>query len=163
MHDYYKKGAQCKRKSLAFNPTLNVQLTVFQSILGFLLGFFLPEKLKRIDLTANEISAIDDKAFMDLPELEEVVIRENHISQLPALPETMTLIDASHNNIGSKGIHHEAFKVRTPSILTIIHVMPIRATITFQMTLLQIDCIIHIIKVILVCTISGVCPSGRSF
>lgn len=85
---------------------------------------------------------------MALPELEEVVIRENHISQLPALPETMTLVDASHNNIGSKGIHHEAFKVRTPSILTIIHVIPIRATITFQMSLLQIDCIIHSIEVI---------------
>uniref|UniRef100_A0A4W6E3X2 Epiphycan n=1 Tax=Lates calcarifer TaxID=8187 RepID=A0A4W6E3X2_LATCA len=53
-------------------------------------------KLKRIDLT-----------------LEELVIRENHISQLPALPETMTLIDASHNSIGTKGIHKEAFKDMT--------------------------------------------------
>lgn len=53
---------------------------------------------------------------MALPELEELVIRENHISQLPALPETMTLIDASHNNIGTKGIHNEAFKVCTASI-----------------------------------------------
>lgn len=76
----------------------------------------LPDKLKRIDLTANEIKTIDDKAFLGLPELEELVIRENHITQLPALPETMTLIDASHNNIGSKGIHKEAFKVRTPSL-----------------------------------------------
>lgn len=84
--------------------------------------FRLPsDKLKRIDLTANEITSIDDLAFLGLPELEEVVIRENHISQLPALPETMTLIDASHNNIGSKGIHNEAFKVCTPSILTITH------------------------------------------
>ncbi|XP_042367655.1 epiphycan [Plectropomus leopardus] len=70
-------------------------------------------KLKRIDLTANEIRSIDDKAFMGLPELEELVIRENHISQLPALPETMSLIDASHNNIGTKGIHNEAFKDMT--------------------------------------------------
>ncbi|XP_040886264.1 uncharacterized protein LOC121176286 [Toxotes jaculatrix] len=70
-------------------------------------------KLKKIDLTANEIRAIDDKAFLGLPELEELVIRENHISQLPALPETMTLIDASHNNIGTKGIHKEAFKDMT--------------------------------------------------
>uniref|UniRef100_A0A3B3ZH39 LRRNT domain-containing protein n=1 Tax=Periophthalmus magnuspinnatus TaxID=409849 RepID=A0A3B3ZH39_9GOBI len=70
-------------------------------------------KLKRIDLTANEITSIDEKAFIGLPELEELVIRENHISQLPALPETMTLIDASHNNIGSKGIHREAFKDMT--------------------------------------------------
>ncbi|CAJ1054739.1 epiphycan isoform X2 [Xyrichtys novacula] len=70
-------------------------------------------KLKRIDLTANEIKTIDDKAFIGLPELEELVIRENHISQLPALPETMSLIDASQNNIGTKGIHKEAFKDMT--------------------------------------------------
>ncbi|KAG8005592.1 Epiphycan [Nibea albiflora] len=75
--------------------------------------FAFMNKLKRIDLTANAITSIDDKAFMGLPELEELVIRENHISQLPALPETMTLIDASHNNIGSKGIHNEAFKDMT--------------------------------------------------
>nr|XP_029136966.1 opticin [Labrus bergylta] len=70
-------------------------------------------KLKRIDLTANEIKSIDDRAFMGMPQLEELVIRENHISQLPALPETMSLIDASHNNIGTKGIHREAFKDMT--------------------------------------------------
>ncbi|XP_029969439.1 epiphycan isoform X1 [Salarias fasciatus] len=70
-------------------------------------------KLKRIDLTANEITSIDEKAFVGLPELEELVIRENHVSQLPALPETMTLIDGSHNNIGTKGIHKEAFKDMT--------------------------------------------------
>ncbi|XP_041637288.1 epiphycan [Cheilinus undulatus] len=70
-------------------------------------------KLKRIDLTANEIKSVDDGAFLGLPELEELVIRENHISQLPSLPETMTLIDASHNNIGTKGIHKEAFKDMT--------------------------------------------------
>uniref|UniRef100_A0A3Q3LXM5 Epiphycan n=1 Tax=Mastacembelus armatus TaxID=205130 RepID=A0A3Q3LXM5_9TELE len=67
-------------------------------------------KLKRIDLTANEIRTIEDRAFLGLPGLEELVIRENHLSQLPALPNTMTLIDASHNNIGTKGIHKEAFK-----------------------------------------------------
>ncbi|XP_015256376.1 PREDICTED: uncharacterized protein LOC107101828 [Cyprinodon variegatus] len=70
-------------------------------------------KLKKIDLTANQITSIEDRAFMGLPELEELIIRENHISQLPTLPETMTLIDASHNKIGTKGIHKEAFKDMT--------------------------------------------------
>ncbi|XP_077450133.1 epiphycan isoform X2 [Stigmatopora argus] len=70
-------------------------------------------KLKRIDLTANAISSIETKAFMGLPELEELVIRENHISQMPTLPETMTLIDASHNNIDSRGITKEAFNDMT--------------------------------------------------
>ncbi|XP_041833609.1 epiphycan isoform X2 [Melanotaenia boesemani] len=75
--------------------------------------FAFMNKLKRIDLTANEITSIEDRAFIGLPELEELVMRENYISQLPSLPETMTLIDASHNNIGSKGIHKEAFKDMT--------------------------------------------------
>ncbi|KAM9824826.1 epiphycan [Neosynchiropus ocellatus] len=70
-------------------------------------------KLKRIDLTANEIATLDDKTFMGLPNLEELVLRENRISQLPTLPETMTLIDASHNSIASKGVHKEAFKDMT--------------------------------------------------
>ncbi|KAM3588076.1 uncharacterized protein V6R79_020658 [Siganus canaliculatus] len=72
--------------------------------------FAFMNKLKRIDLTANEITSIDEDAFLGLPVLEELVIRENHVSQLPGLPVTMTLVDASHNNIGTKGIHHEAFK-----------------------------------------------------
>lgn len=67
-------------------------------------------------MTANEIKSIDDDAFLGLPELEELVIRENHISQLPGLPKTMTLIDGSHNDIGSKGLHHEAFKVHTANL-----------------------------------------------
>lgn len=78
--------------------------------------FGLSGKLKRIDLTANQIRSIDDDTFLGLPELEELVIRENHVSQLPGLPNTMTLIDGSHNDISSKGIHHEAFKVRTPNL-----------------------------------------------
>uniref|UniRef100_A0A8C8DYZ0 Epiphycan n=2 Tax=Oryzias sinensis TaxID=183150 RepID=A0A8C8DYZ0_9TELE len=75
--------------------------------------FAFMNKLKRVDLTANEITAIDGTAFIGLPELEELVVRQNHLTQLPALPETMTLIDASHNSIGSKGIHKEAFKDMT--------------------------------------------------
>ncbi|CAG01882.1 unnamed protein product, partial [Tetraodon nigroviridis] len=75
--------------------------------------FAFMNKLKRIDLTANKIKSIDDDAFLGLPELEELVIRENHVSQLPGLPNTMTLIDGSHNDISSKGIHHEAFKEMT--------------------------------------------------
>uniref|UniRef100_A0A3B3BIR8 Epiphycan n=1 Tax=Oryzias melastigma TaxID=30732 RepID=A0A3B3BIR8_ORYME len=70
-------------------------------------------KLKRVDLTANEITSIDGQAFIGLPDLEELIVRQNHLTQLPALPETMTLIDASHNSISWKGIHKEAFKDMT--------------------------------------------------
>ncbi|XP_051544255.1 epiphycan isoform X2 [Myxocyprinus asiaticus] len=66
-------------------------------------------KLKRIDLTSNGISRIDDDAFFGLPALEDLILRENNIRQLPALPPQMTLIDASHNQLGSTGIQREAF------------------------------------------------------
>ncbi|XP_026065355.1 collagen alpha-2(IV) chain-like [Carassius auratus] len=67
-------------------------------------------KLKRIDLTSNGISRIDDDAFFGLPALEELILRDNSIRQLPALAPSMTLIDASHNQLGSTGIQREAFK-----------------------------------------------------
>ncbi|KAJ8007187.1 hypothetical protein DPEC_G00114930 [Dallia pectoralis] len=67
-------------------------------------------KLKRIDLTANAIMSVADNAFSALPVLEELLLRENSLAHLPALPNTMTLIDGSHNNIGASGIHKEAFK-----------------------------------------------------
>ncbi|XP_051974627.1 epiphycan [Xyrauchen texanus] len=67
-------------------------------------------KLKRIDLTSNGISRIDDDAFFGLPALEDLILRENSIRQLPALPPQMTLIDTSHNQLGSTGIQREAFK-----------------------------------------------------
>ncbi|MBN3326546.1 EPYC protein, partial [Atractosteus spatula] len=67
-------------------------------------------KMKRIDLTSNQISEIDEDAFRSLPQLEELVVRENKIRQLPELPSTMTLIDVSHNKLGSNGIKNEAFK-----------------------------------------------------
>ncbi|ROI15448.1 Epiphycan [Anabarilius grahami] len=67
-------------------------------------------KLKRIDLTSNGISRIDDDAFFGLPALEELILRENSIRQLPALPPSMTHIDACHNQLGNTGIQREAFK-----------------------------------------------------
>ncbi|KAJ8387019.1 hypothetical protein AAFF_G00161960 [Aldrovandia affinis] len=66
--------------------------------------------LKKIDVTSNQISAIDEGALFGLPALEELVVRENSVAQLPALPDTMVLIDASHNRLGSRGIQNEAFK-----------------------------------------------------
>ncbi|XP_041935092.1 epiphycan [Alosa sapidissima] len=67
-------------------------------------------KLKRIDLTSNEIGRVDDDAFFGLPALQELVVRENRLVHLPALPASMTLIDASINKLGSTGIQKEAFK-----------------------------------------------------
>ncbi|XP_009904295.2 epiphycan [Dryobates pubescens] len=66
--------------------------------------------LKRIDLTANFISEIHEDAFWRLPQLEELVLRDNRIRQLPELPPTLTFIDVSKNRLGRKGIPNEAFK-----------------------------------------------------
>ncbi|RXM29913.1 Epiphycan [Acipenser ruthenus] len=74
-------------------------------------------KLKRIDVTSNEISEIDEDAFRTLPALQELVVRENKVRQLPELPNAMTLIDASHNKLGSNGLKREAFKISTYSVL----------------------------------------------
>ena len=71
----------------------------------------LPDNLKRIDLTANLISEIHEDAFRRLPQLLELVLRDNRIRQLPELPSTLTLIDISNNRLGRKGIRNEAFKV----------------------------------------------------
>ncbi|XP_069485362.1 epiphycan [Ambystoma mexicanum] len=66
--------------------------------------------LKKIDLTSNVITEIDEDAFRGLPNLEELVLRDNKIRQLPELPSTMTFIDVSNNRLGRKGIKEEAFK-----------------------------------------------------
>uniref|UniRef100_A0A8D2APC0 Epiphycan n=1 Tax=Sciurus vulgaris TaxID=55149 RepID=A0A8D2APC0_SCIVU len=66
--------------------------------------------LKRIDLTSNLISEIDEDAFRKLPQLRELVLRDNRIRQLPELPTTLTFIDISNNRLGRKGIKQEAFK-----------------------------------------------------
>ncbi|NXO62272.1 EPYC protein, partial [Phainopepla nitens] len=66
--------------------------------------------LRRIDLTANFISDIHKDAFQRLPQLQELVLRDNRIRQLPELPSTLTLIDVSKNRLGRRGIPNEAFK-----------------------------------------------------
>ncbi|XP_062347436.1 epiphycan [Cinclus cinclus] len=66
--------------------------------------------LKRIDLTANFISDIHKDAFGRLPQLQELVLRDNRIRQLPELPSTLTFIDVSKNRLGHRGIPNEAFK-----------------------------------------------------
>ncbi|ELW61487.1 Epiphycan [Tupaia chinensis] len=68
------------------------------------------DDLRRIDLTSNLISEIDEDAFQKLPQLRELVLRDNKIRQLPELPTTLMFIDISHNRLGKKGIKQEAFK-----------------------------------------------------
>lgn len=74
-------------------------------------SLFLLDDLRKIDLTSNLISEIDEDAFKKLPELRELILRDNKIRQLPDLPSSLTFIDVSNNRLGRKGIKQEAFKV----------------------------------------------------
>ncbi|XP_053320506.1 epiphycan [Spea bombifrons] len=67
-------------------------------------------KLQKLDLTSNIIEAIDEDAFRSLSTLNELILRDNRLRQLPELPNTLNVIDVSHNRLGRKGIKHEAFK-----------------------------------------------------
>ncbi|XP_033911262.2 epiphycan-like [Acipenser ruthenus] len=67
-------------------------------------------KLKRIDLTGNHITELDEDAFLKLPALQELLLAENKIRSLPELPVTMRYIDARNNQLLSAGIRPEAFK-----------------------------------------------------
>lgn len=67
--------------------------------------------LKRIDLTGNLISEIEDGAFSKLTLLEELSLAENQLVKLPALPAKLTSFNANYNKLKTKGVKANAFKV----------------------------------------------------
>lgn len=73
--------------------------------------------MKRIDLTGNLISEIEDGAFSKLILLEELSLAENQLVKLPMLPAKLTSFNANHNHLKTKGVKSNAFKVRTPKLL----------------------------------------------
>ncbi|XP_046731740.1 osteoglycin, paralog a [Silurus meridionalis] len=66
--------------------------------------------LKRIDLTGNLISEIEDGAFMKLTLLEELSIAENRLVKLPMLPPKLMSFNANHNRLKTRGVKANAFK-----------------------------------------------------
>ncbi|XP_041747763.1 osteoglycin, paralog a isoform X2 [Coregonus clupeaformis] len=66
--------------------------------------------LKRIDLTGNLISEIEDGAFSKLTLLEELNLAENQLVKLPMLPSKLTTFNANHNQLKTKGVKAKAFK-----------------------------------------------------
>lgn len=69
--------------------------------------------LKRIDLTGNLISEIEDGAFLKLTMLEELSLAENQLVRLPMLPSKLMSFNANHNHLNSKGVKANAFKKLT--------------------------------------------------
>ncbi|KAL0978104.1 hypothetical protein UPYG_G00165940 [Umbra pygmaea] len=69
-------------------------------------------KLKRIDLTGNQLSGLDEDAFGPLPQLQDILLADNNLQALPALPSSVKYIDVRNNRLISNGIHKDAFKRR---------------------------------------------------
>ncbi|KAK2504881.1 hypothetical protein MC885_010139, partial [Smutsia gigantea] len=67
-------------------------------------------KLKRIDLSSNCISSIDDKALFLLPELQDLILTENQLVALPKLPPGIEVLDARLNRLQSSGIQPEVLR-----------------------------------------------------
>ncbi|XP_015262807.1 PREDICTED: opticin [Gekko japonicus] len=67
-------------------------------------------KLKRIDLTNNFISWVDEDSLRLLPSLQELTLPENKLTSLPELPSGIIQLDARFNMIQSSGIRSEAFQ-----------------------------------------------------
>ncbi|KAI4886407.1 hypothetical protein NFI96_015333 [Prochilodus magdalenae] len=66
--------------------------------------------LKRIDLTGNIISEIEDGAFSKLDQLEELTLAENRLVKLPMLPPKLSSLNANHNLLRTKGVKANIFK-----------------------------------------------------
>lgn len=66
--------------------------------------------LRRLDFTGNLIEDIEDGTFSKLSLLEELSLAENQLLKLPVLPPKLTLFNAKHNKIKSRGIKANAFK-----------------------------------------------------
>uniref|UniRef100_A0A667XRF0 Mimecan n=1 Tax=Myripristis murdjan TaxID=586833 RepID=A0A667XRF0_9TELE len=69
--------------------------------------------LRRIDLTGNVISEIEDGAFSKLTLLEELSLAENRLVKLPMLPAKLTTFNANYNLLRTKGVKATAFKKLT--------------------------------------------------
>ncbi|KAI5612348.1 hypothetical protein C0J50_1016 [Silurus asotus] len=66
--------------------------------------------LKRIDLTGNFITEIEDGAFSKLEQLEELTLAENKLIKLPMLPPKLISLNANHNRLKTKGIRSTVLK-----------------------------------------------------
>uniref|UniRef100_A0A3Q4BFB5 Uncharacterized protein n=1 Tax=Mola mola TaxID=94237 RepID=A0A3Q4BFB5_MOLML len=69
--------------------------------------------LRRIDLTRNMISEIEDGAFSKLIMLEQLSLAENRLVKLPMLPAKLTTFNANNNFLKTKGVKANVFKKMT--------------------------------------------------
>lgn len=73
--------------------------------------------LKRIDLSGNSISEIEDGAFSKLTMLEELSLADNKLVKLPMLPNKLVSFNANYNQLKTRGVKANAFKVHAKRFL----------------------------------------------
>ncbi|XP_043107500.1 opticin [Puntigrus tetrazona] len=66
-------------------------------------------QLKRIDLSGNQISKVNEDAFRSALQLQDLILADNNIQALPELPATLKHIDIRNNQLRSSAMHTEAF------------------------------------------------------
>nr|XP_020463747.1 mimecan-like [Monopterus albus] len=69
--------------------------------------------LRRIDLTGNLITEIEDGAFSKLPNLEELSLAENRLTKLPPLPTNLISFNANFNKLKTQGVKGTTFEKLT--------------------------------------------------
>ncbi|MBN3308709.1 OMD protein, partial [Amia calva] len=130
---YFKKTPNLMSLRISHNKLKTVPFKVFNlsSLMELNLGhnqlskaFFIPRALehlylnhneflatlRRIDLTGNAISEIEDGSFSKLVLLEELSLAENKLVKLPALPAKLTTFNANFNRLRTRGVKANAFK-----------------------------------------------------
>lgn len=78
----------------------------------FIILCFFTATLRRIDLSGNLISEIEDGAFSKLNQLEELTLAENKLVKLPMLPAKLVSLNVNHNLLKTKGVKANIFKVK---------------------------------------------------
>lgn len=91
--------------------------------LCFVLFFSCLATLRRIDLTGNVISEIDDGAFSKLHNLEELILEENRLTKLPMLPTKLVSFNANNNKLRTQGVKANAFKVSCLHLKIFLHIL----------------------------------------
>lgn len=95
--------------------TILIILKILWSILLLLSFYFhylyFSATLRRIDLSGNLISEIEDGSFSKLPNLQELKLAENRLTKLPMLPSKLVTFNANFNRLKTQGVKANAFKV----------------------------------------------------